>query len=439
MALSDQVSAGYDKLVRFLLFATTMVANIDYLFFRKYTYEKYLFFVIIFSKIAMTNFIRRAQEQSIANATPPLAVVIIGPRRCGKTTLLKELVKQFSGTVRWFNCDLRKHVQQLQPETTGDVEAILRMSPIIVIDEAQKVPGIGNVLKLLVDANEQRQDPVRLFVTGSSSLQLSCGVKESAVGRFKERKMWPFSMKELADHWNWGYVQEHLENFMIFGCNPQVIQDFDEAPETLINYREGILFRDLLQLVELRRISQLTDLVTKLSYRIGSIINYESLGAEIGLSRLTVQRYIDLLELCNIIKVVPSYSRNLDNEMKKGKKIYFTDLGIRNALIEDFSPFSSRPDAGAIWENFFFMERLKMHDFSLDRKRLFFWRSKENKPKELDFIEVRNQEMQAFECKLSPKAQANPGEAFRKAYPDCPIHVVTPENALRFFGMPSPT
>lgn len=383
----------------------------------------------------MTDFIRRAQEESVAKATPPQAVVIIGPRRCGKTTFLKELVKEYPGGVRWFNCDLQSHVELLQPKTTGDVEAILRMAPTLVIDEAQKVPGIGNVLKLLVDANERREDPVRIFVTGSSSLQLSSGVKESAVGRFKERRLWPFSMKELADHWNWGYVQENLENFMVFGCNPQVIANFDEAPETLINYREGLLFRDLLQLADLRRSTQLTDLLTKLSYRIGSVISYDSLGREIGLSRATVQRYIDLLELCAIIKVVPSYSRNLDNELKKGKKIYFTDLGVRNALIEDFSPFSSRADAGAIWENFFFMERLKIHDFSLDRKRMFFWRNKEHRPKEIDFLEVRDQQMAAFECKLSPKAQANPGEAFRKAYPDCPIQVVTPQNALTFFGM----
>ena len=383
----------------------------------------------------MTDFIRRAQEESVAKATPPQAVVIIGPRRCGKTTFLKELVKGYPGGVRWFNCDLQSHVELLQPKTTGDVEAILRMAPTLVIDEAQKVPGIGNVLKLLVDANERREDPVRIFVTGSSSLQLSSGVKESAVGRFKERRLWPFSMKELADHWNWGYVQENLENFMVFGCNPQVIANFDEAPETLINYREGLLFRDLLQLADLRRSTQLTDLLTKLSYRIGSVISYDSLGTEIGLSRVTVQRYIDLLELCAIIKVVPSYSRKLDNELKKGKKIYFTDLGVRNALIEDFSPFSSRADAGAIWENFFFMERLKIHDFSLDRKRMFFWRNKEHRPKEIDFLEVRDQQMAAFECKLSPKAQANPGEAFRKAYPDCPIQVVTPQNALTFFGM----
>lgn len=174
--------------------------------------------------------------------------------------------------------------------------------------------------------------------------------------------------------------------------------------------------------------------MSTLCYRIGSEINFDSLSRDLGLNKETVQRYITLLELCSIIKVVPSFSRNLDNELKKGKKIYFTDLGIRNALISDFSPLSTRSDAEAIWENFFFMERVKMHDTLRDRKRMFFWRTKANTPNELDFIEVRDRTMEAFECKLSPKAQAKPGEAFHRAYPDCMIHVVTPENCLQYFG-----
>ncbi len=386
----------------------------------------------------MPNFIARAQASTISSATPPQAVVIIGPRRCGKTTFLKNLVKELGTEARWFNCDLRTHVEQLRFETTSDVEATLRLAPTIVIDEAQKVPDIGNVLKLLVDANEERANPVRIFATGSSALDLAGNVRESAVGRYKERRMWPFAMQELASHRSWGYVQENLENFMIFGTHPLVVSNFDEAPDTLIGYRDGILFKDLLQLTQIRRNPQFADLVTKLSFRIGSEINFDSLGSEIGLSKTTVQRYLDLLEACAVIKVVPSYSRNLDNELRKGKKVYFTDLGVRNAIIEDFSPLSSRPDAGAIWENFFFMERLKMHDILLDRKRLFFWRTKDPRPKELDFIEVKDRQMEAFECKLSPKAHARPGDAFHQAYPDCRIHVVTPQNALEFFQFEQP-
>lgn len=188
-------------------------------------------------------------------------------------------------------------------------------------------------------------------------------------------------------------------------------------------------------MAEIRRNNKFVDLVTALCYRIGSEINYESLGRDLDLSKLTVQRYINLLELCSIVKVVPSYSKNLDNELKKGKKVYFTDVGVRNALIGDFSPFSTRVDAGALWENFFYMERVKMHDTLRDRKKMYFWRTKGYQPKELDFVEVVNQRMEGFECKLSDRASANVGVDFKKSYPACQIHVVTPNNCLPFFGM----
>ncbi|MGN1209125.1 MAG: ATP-binding protein, partial [Duodenibacillus sp.] len=231
-----------------------------------------------------------------------------------------------------------------------------------------------------------------------------------------------------------GYIAENLGNLMIYGTYPAVVQNFEDAPETLQGYTEALLFKDLFRLTDIRRSSKFVDLVSLLCYRIGSEINFDSLARDLGLNKETIQRYITLLELCSIIKVVPSFSKNLGNELKKGKKVYFTDLGIRNALIGDFSPLSTRSDAGAIWENFFFMEPVKMHDTLHDRKRMFFWRTKTNTPNELDFIEVRDQTMEAFECKLSPKAQPKPGEAFLRAYPECPIRVVAPENCLPYFG-----
>lgn len=382
----------------------------------------------------MSGFIQRDIEDAVATVTPHQAVVIIGPRRCGKTTLLKHIAKKFSEPSSFYSCDIPADRNKIRFETRNDVESFLRLSPNIVIDEAQLVPNIGLMLKLLVDVNETREKPSRIFVTGSSALELADGVKESAVGRIVERRIWPFSVKEIAADRSWGYVQENLSNFMIYGTYPAVVQNFEDAPSTLEGYTEALLFKDLFRLTDIRRSSKFVDLVSTLCYRIGSEINFDSLSRDLGLNKETVQRYITLLELCSIIKVVPSFFRNLDNELKKGKKIYFTDLGIRNALISDFSPLSTRSDAGAIWENFFFMERVKMHDTLRDRKRMFFWRTKANTPNELDFIEVRDRTMEAFECKLSPKAQAKPGEAFHRAYPDCMIHVVTPENCLQYFG-----
>lgn len=272
----------------------------------------------------MPDFVRRGIEFAIANATASAAAVIIGPRRCGKTTFLRNLVTSYEGEARWLNCDLPGASARLNFDTENDVDAFLRLAPTIIIDEAQRVPNIGLILKMLVDRNELSERPSRIFVTGSSSLDLADGIKESAVGRIAERRMWPFSMKEIARHRSWGFVEDNLSNFMIYGTYPAAFNDFEGAIDTLSDYVDGILFKDVFKLADIRRNSRFVDLVSLLAYRIGSEVSLESLGNDLGLNRLTVERYIDLLERCAIIKVVPSYSKSLSNELKKGKKIYPT-------------------------------------------------------------------------------------------------------------------
>ena len=176
-------------------------------------------------------------------------------------------------------------------------------------------------------------------------------------------------------------------------------------------------------------------LVRVLACNIGSEVNYDKLSRETGLNKTTVADYVTLLEQCNIVRVCPSYAKNLANEIKKGKKIYFVDTGIRNAIINDFSPMSARRDrdAGALWENFFFIERLKLHSLRQDSISMYFWRTSGNKTHELDFVEVKDGKMRAFECKLSKTAKTNPGDAFKKAYPNCPIDVVTPADLMKLW------
>ena len=169
------------------------------------------------------------------------------------------------------------------------------------------------------------------------------------------------------------------------------------------------------------------DYATLLALRIGQEISYESLGRDLKLHSQTVERYIDILEKCFLIRRCPSFARNLDNEIKKGKKIYFCDVGLRNAILSKFEPFSGRDDAGALWENFFFMERLKKHELERSFTRQYFWRIRGRKIRNIDFVEVLDQDMQAFECKLNPRQKDNGGSDFRSAYPNCPIRVVSPE------------
>lgn len=383
-------------------------------------------------------YIQRELQPQITRETPPKAVVIFGARQIGKTTLLTEL-SQYEKSVRWFNGDLITDHRQLQFSSSTDVELTLRQADTIIIDEAQRFPNIGLILKQLVDVNVHLNLGKKIFATGSSSLELAKGVKESAVGRLVHRQMWPLSISEIAAAKGWGEISQNIERLMIYGTYPAVFTDPDHAESTLRNYCDGVLYKDLFALAGIRQNEKFMHLVKLLAYNVGSEVNYDNLARDTGLSRTTVADYLQLLEQCFIIKICPSFSRNLSNELKKGKKVYFCDNGVRNAIIGDFSPMVARPsqDGGALWENFFFMERVKLHSIRNDFTDMYFWRTTSNNPHELDFLEVKNERIRAFECKLSSSAKARPGK-FTTAYPDAPIDTVTPDDLMRLWFADQP-
>ena len=383
-------------------------------------------------------YIQRELQPQITRETPPKAVVIFGARQIGKTTLLTEL-SQYEKSVRWFNGDLITDHRQLQFSSSTDVELTLRQADTIIIDEAQRFPNIGLILKQLVDVNVRLNLGKKIFATGSSSLELAKGVKESAVGRLVHRQMWPLSISEIAAAKGWGEISQNIERLMIYGTYPAVFTDPDHAESTLRNYCDGVLYKDLFALAGIRQNEKFMHLVKLLAYNVGSEVNYDNLARDTGLSRTTVADYLQLLEQCFIIKICPSFSRNLSNELKKGKKVYFCDNGVRNAIIGDFSPMVARPsqDGGARWENFFFMERVKLHSIRNDFTDMYFWRTTSNNPHELDFLEVKNERIRAFECKLSSSAKARPGK-FTTAYPDAPIDTVTPDDLMRLWFADQP-
>lgn len=383
-------------------------------------------------------YIQRELQPQITRETPPKAVVIFGARQIGKTTLLTEL-SQYEKSVRWFNGDLITDHRQLQFSSSTDVELTLLQADTIIIDEAQRFPNIGLILKQLVDVNVRLNLGKKIFATGSSSLELAKGVKESAVGRLVHRQMWPLSISEIAAAKGWGEISQNIERLMIYGTYPAVFTDPDHAESTLRNYCDGVLYKDLFALAGIRQNEKFMHLVKLLAYNVGSEVNYDNLARDTGLSRTTVADYLQLLEQCFIIKICPSFSRNLSNELKKGKKVYFCDNGVRNAIIGDFSPMVARPsqDGGALWENFFFMERVKLHSIRNDFTDMYFWRTTSNNPHELDFLEVKNERIRAFECKLSSSAKARPGK-FTTAYPDAPIDTVTPDDLMRLWFADQP-
>lgn len=347
------------------------------------------------------------------------AELIIGPRQVGKSTMLEHLVRD-------------QRFIKLTGEDEDDLSiladpksylTLTQQFPNVIIEEAQFVPDIGRVIKRMVDNNTADS---RIYVTGSSALDLGGHLKESAAGRFNSYNLWPFSLEELAKHAGWIEVKRKMNDRMVYGCLPDVINDPVHAGEYLLDVTESLLYKDLLRLAEVRRPTDLIKLVKFLAANVGAVIRYGSVAGELGIQNKTVERYVDLLAACFIVKVVPSGSRNPTAELKLGKKIYFCDNGIRNALLKNFTPLPAREDKGALWENLFFTERLKRHTFRRDGGEIYFWRTK--KQHEMDFVEVVNGTIAAFECKAGSKTNSTSLKAFKRAYPNIPVTVVSPEN-----------
>ena len=378
-------------------------------------------------------FIQRDLEPQLLSETPPKAIVLYGSRHIGKKTLVTQLTKTAS-SVRWFDGDTLTAQNQLQFNSTTDVELTLRQADIIVIEEAQRIQNIGLILKQLVDENIRLNLGNKIVAIANTSLDLAKSVTECAVGRLVHQQMWPLSISEIANHKSWGDVCQNVERLMIYGTYPAVLTDPDYAKLTLKRYYDTLLYKDLFALPDIRHRDKLMLLVTRLAFNVGKEVSYESLARETGLNKMTVADYLQLLEQCFLIKICPSFSKNLNNELKKGKKVYFCDNGIRNAIIGDFSPMSARrnQDAEALWENFFYMERVKLHSLRNDGIDLYFWRTTSNTPHELNFLEVKNETIRAFNCKLSPNAKARPGK-FTTAYPDAPIQDVTPNDLMKLW------
>ena len=365
-------------------------------------------------------YIRRELEAPILRGTlRNRAELILGPRQVGKSTMLDHLV-QNQRFIKLTGEDEDDLSILADPKT---FLTLTQQFPNVIIDEAQFVPNIGRVIKRLVDNNTTDS---RIFVTGSSALDLGGHLKESAAGRFNSYNLWPLSLEELAEHSSWIEVKRQINDRMIYGCHPDVINDPAHAKEYLLDFTDSILYKDLFKLAEVRKPTDLTKLVTFLAANVGSEIRYGSIASELGIQNKTIERYVDLLTSCFILKVVPSWSRNPTAELKLSKKIYFYDNGIRNALLKNFAPVPAREDKGALWENLFFTERLKLHAFRRDGGEIYFWRTK--KQHEMDFIEIVNGTIAAFECKAGNKINSTSIKAFSRAYPNIPVTVVSPDN-----------
>ncbi len=296
----------------------------------------------------------------------------------------------------------------------------------VVIDEAQRVENIGIQLKLIIDNSPD----VQLLVTGSSALEITNRINEPLTGRKYEYHLYPLSFDELQVHF--GLIQErtHLPLRLIYGSYPDVVCHPGEERTILTQLADSYLYKDVLQWERIKKPEKLLKLLQALAYQMGSEVSYNELAQVVGLDKETISNYITLLEQAQVIFRLGSFSRNLRNELKFARKIYFYDNGIRNALINNFADIEMRQDIGALWENYLISERLKRNEYNGVYANSYFWRTQQMQ--KIDYIEEVDGKMSAFEFKWSPKKTAKANPTFRSAYPDVEIQTITQENYIDF-------
>ena len=355
-------------------------------------------------------------------------LVVLGPRQVGKTTLLGQLTEN-EQDVLLFDCDNYDDRLALEHRTKTELAALVGDAKVVLIDEAQRVSDIGMTLKMLGDLHLK----ARILVTGSSSLQLADKINEPATGRLIEYPLYPFSLQELADNTSWREERRLLQQRMIFGTYPEVAMHPENARLMLNTLVNSYLYKDLLEYKGIKKPDALRKLVVALALQIGSEVSYNELSNLLGVDKETVENYIDLLEKCFVVFRLDSYSRNLRNEIKKGKKIYFWDNGIRNSVISNFAPMELRTDQGALWENLMIVERRKRNAYSGSYAQQFFWRTQ--RQSEIDLLEWQDGQLTAFEFKWKAGKTARLPQQFAEAYPGTDLTTITPENYQGFVSI----
>ncbi len=352
-------------------------------------------------------------------------VVLLGPRQVGKTTLL-DIFQQTNSNVLRLNCDDFDDVMQLEDKTSTELKALLSGYDMVFIDEAQRVRNIGLILKKIGDLKTSTQ----IIVTGSSSLELANDINEPATGRLLEHRIYPLSLQELALHTSQREERRLLGDRLVYGLYPEVVTMPKDARRTLMSLANNYLYKDILSFKGIKKPDVLQKLLRAMALQLGSEVSYNELSNLLGIDKETVENYINLLEKCFVVFRLDSYSRNLRNEIKKGKKIYFYDNGIRNAIISNFAPLELRTDVGALWENLMVSERIKRNAYKESYAQLFFWRTHDQK--EIDLIEIEDGMMRTYEFKWNPQKSTTIPATFAKAYPEASFEVVTPETFWKF-------
>jgi predicted AAA+ superfamily ATPase len=349
-----------------------------------------------------------------------MVAIVYGARQVGKTTLAKQIAENFHSAL-YLNCDDPIVVANLTDKSALELKAYIGSADLVIVDEGQRVENIGLTLKLIHDTYPD----IHLLVTGSSSLDLANKISEPLTGRSVEVQLYPLSIGEVSP--NNAAIPANMNILLDRGGYPGMWKlSANEAHERLINLATNYIYRDAFSPAVIYDQTIINDLLRLLAYQIGSEVNYSELAGKLSVNKDTIARYIDLLEKAFIIFRRNQYRRNERAEIGRLRKVFFVDLGIRNAIIDNFKPLDFRDDVGALWENYCAIERLKYLQTTHQHVRTYYWRSKEGR--EIDIVEEEGDMVRAFECKYSDKRAVKVPVAFARAYPNGSFTVVSPQN-----------
>lgn len=355
-------------------------------------------------------------------------LVLYGPRRVGKTSCITNFLQGSVGKLFHGSGDDAQLREILSSESRQRIISSFSGYDTVFIDEAQRVPQVGWGLKLLID----NLPGLQVIVTGSSSFALSGQIGEPLTGRAWTFTIYPLAMLELAEQYGNMSIVQKLEEYLIYGCYPEVVtaKTTEEKYAYLIELRNSYLFKDILELENVRNSAKLNDLLKLLAFQIGMETSLNELSNSLGIAKQTVERYLDLLEKAFIIKKISGFSRNLRKEISKTSRYYFLDNGIRNAVVNSFNDPMSRNDMGMLWENFCVMERLKKQEYHRLYSNNYFWRTYDQQ--EVDFVEERGGKLLGFEFKWGVKSQPKAPKAWMETYENASFVGVNKENFLDF-------
>lgn len=350
-------------------------------------------------------------------------IIVIGPRQVGKTTLIESILKTKDYLL--LDGDDPKTRTLLSASNTEQIRSILGNNQFVFIDEAQRIDGIGLTMKIITDKFKE----VQLFASGSSSFDLSNKINEPLTGRKWEYQLFPISWEEYENHHGYLYSEQQLENRLLYGFYPDVLNNPGDEIPILRNLVSSYLYKDILSFADLRKPEVLDKLVQALALQLGSEVSYSELAQIVNVDKNTISKYIDILQKGYIIFRLGSFSRNIRNEIKTSNKIYFYDNGVRNMIVGNFSPLELRGDKDALWENFLISERVKQIEYKQSLARIYFWRTKQLQ--EVDFVEEESGKITGFEFKWKKKTNVRLPKSFTETY-DAESRIIDVENFREF-------